>query len=52
VTLFAITPVAQALNAPMGAAPDGNRFVVTEAPFAGRQALHLLTNWPTRLAGR
>ena len=29
---------------------DGTRFLVTEAPFAANQVLHLVTNWTRRLA--
>jgi hypothetical protein len=53
VTLFTITPVPTAVNAlAVVPAPDGNRFVVTEAPYAQLQTLHVLTNWSSRLPRR
>ena len=54
VTLFTITPVPRAVDAGRTAvpAPDGKRFVVTEAPYAQGQTLHVLTNWTSRLTRR
>ena len=51
ITLFTIPAVPKQLNA-VAVNADGSRFVVTEAPFAEGQALHLLTNWPARLPDR
>jgi serine/threonine protein kinase/Tol biopolymer transport system component len=53
VTLFTITPVPRAVNADAAVpAPDGQRFVVTEAPYAQEQTLHVLTDWTSRLTRR
>jgi Tol biopolymer transport system component len=53
VTLFTITPVPRAVNAAAAVpSPDGQRFVVTEAPYAHDQTLHVLTNWTSRLSRR
>jgi hypothetical protein len=53
VTLFTIMPVPRAVNAIAAApAPDGKRFVVTEAPYAQDQTLHVLTDWTSRLTRR
>jgi len=32
-------------------APDANRFIIPEMPFAKGQTLHVLTHWTARLAG-
>ena len=53
VTLFTITPMPRAVvSAAAVPTPDGNRFVVTEAPYAHDQTLHVLTNWTSRLVRR
>jgi hypothetical protein len=53
VTLFTITPVPRAvINAAAVPTPDGQRFVVTEAPYAHEETLHVLTNWTSRLVRR
>ena len=33
----------------MDVAPDGQRFVMTTAPYAAGQTLRVLTNWQSRL---
>jgi Tol biopolymer transport system component len=48
-TLFTIAGVPRSVNPAVVPAPDGQRFVVTEAPYAQDQTLHVLTNWTSRL---
>jgi hypothetical protein len=49
VMLFTIPPIPSSAVNGVAVSADGNRFVVTEAPFTRGQTLHLLTNWPSRL---